>query len=333
MFRSSVLLLSLLLPLGCGDATTGNCTVTQNDDGSATVTCPDGSTATIAAGSAGADGADGAQGAAGADGTNGADGHAALIRVDVEAPGVNCESGGLVIHVGLDLDDDGVLQPAEFDSTTYVCDGADGTNGTNGTNGTDGSDSLIRIEDAGSACPNGGIEVLAGVDDNGDGVLQDLEVTDTAVVCDGADAAALSVDVEFPSSIWSANGSDLGAGGGGHFYTAGDYLTETFDGTGLSSLSILHLVFTMYDGTGDYCTVGDLSWDVSVNGTSVGAYGYTGGSGLGTVSFDEVYAFSPVSGIGVTGDAYTLTLTANETVCSGGGSWNWYPGGTATLIE
>ena len=50
------------------------CTVTENEDGSSTITCPDGSTATIAGGAAGAAGAAGADGADGADGTDGVDG-------------------------------------------------------------------------------------------------------------------------------------------------------------------------------------------------------------------------------------------------------------------
>ena len=42
---SSVLVLSLLV--SCGAAEPENCTVTENADGSATITCPDGSTVTI----------------------------------------------------------------------------------------------------------------------------------------------------------------------------------------------------------------------------------------------------------------------------------------------
>ena len=40
--------------------------------------------------------------------------------------------------------------------------------------------------------------------------------------------------------------------------------------------------------------------------------------------------FSAVAGTGA-GDEYTLRYEATATVCPGGSSWNWFPGGTAIL--
>lgn len=89
----------------------------------------------------------------------------------------------------------------------------------------------------------------------------------------------------------------------------------------------------MYDATGTYCTVGKLNFAISVNGTEVGSYGYEGGSSLGDMSFSDSLSFSAVEGEGSDGDEYTLRMEAQETVCSGGGSYNWYRGGAFILEE
>jgi hypothetical protein len=52
---------------------------------------------------------------------DGADGIEAKIRVDPEPPGANCASGGTAIGVGLDINGNGVLDPGEVESTTYLC--------------------------------------------------------------------------------------------------------------------------------------------------------------------------------------------------------------------
>lgn len=64
-----------LLGVGCGDSDNHRaCTVTQNGDGSATISCEDGTSATISSGEDGAQGQPGEDGAAGEDGDPGADG-------------------------------------------------------------------------------------------------------------------------------------------------------------------------------------------------------------------------------------------------------------------
>ena len=69
----------------------------------------------------------------------------------------------------------------------------------------------------------------------------------------------------------------LGSGGGGRYFRATDYLEETITGTGLGTITGLDLDFEMDDYTSG-CAVGQaLSWNVIVNGTTVGTYGITGG--------------------------------------------------------
>lgn len=46
-----------------------------------------------------------------------------LVRVDAEPPGEFCAQGGVAIHTGLDLDNDGYLEDVEITSTQYACNG------------------------------------------------------------------------------------------------------------------------------------------------------------------------------------------------------------------
>ncbi len=57
----------------------------------------------------------------GADGSNGSNGERALVRVDAEPEGPNCSGGGSAIHVGLDTNNDGILENNEITATTYLC--------------------------------------------------------------------------------------------------------------------------------------------------------------------------------------------------------------------
>src|SRR5689334_24925260 len=47
-----------------------------------------------------------------------------LVRVDHEDAGVNCATGGVAIHTGLDRDGDTFLDEDEVTSTQFVCNGA-----------------------------------------------------------------------------------------------------------------------------------------------------------------------------------------------------------------
>lgn len=100
-------------------------------------------------------------------------GAAGLIRTAVEPAGANCASGGTRIQAGLDDDGNGALVDAEVDTTTYVCNAAPPAGG------------LVRTiaEPPGVNCALGGWRVQAGVDDNGNGVLESTEVDSTAYAC------------------------------------------------------------------------------------------------------------------------------------------------------
>ena len=78
-------------------------------------------------GSNGSDGRPGSNGSDGRPGSNGSDGtpgSSALVRVTRLEPGELCPAGGVHIHVGLDTNQDGVLDDDEIDpsSSQAVCD-------------------------------------------------------------------------------------------------------------------------------------------------------------------------------------------------------------------
>lgn len=110
---------------------------------------------------------------------NGANGYDGVTRSDAYT-GNQCVSGsGFKITSGLDLNRNGVLDPAEVRTTSYVCHGDEGTNGLS---------SLVRTTDAGNACGvYGGVKIESGLDDNRDGALGWSEVDSTAYVCNGYD--------------------------------------------------------------------------------------------------------------------------------------------------
>ena len=75
-------------------------------------------------------------------GTPGANGHNSLTNVTAESPGTNCPNGGQLIEVGVDDDDDGILQPLEVDLTYYLCNGDTGAVGPTGPTGATGAQGI-----------------------------------------------------------------------------------------------------------------------------------------------------------------------------------------------
>ncbi len=108
-----------------------------------------------------------------------------LVQITDEPSGETCPTGGKRIDVGVDngaggtIPFDGKLDGAEVTSTSYAC---------NGAVGAAGAAALVTTaaEPAGANCAKGGQKVEAGVDSNGNGVLDASEVTSTAYVCTGA---------------------------------------------------------------------------------------------------------------------------------------------------
>jgi hypothetical protein len=82
-------------------------------------------------------GPQGTAGANGNNGSNGVDGKNTLVNTTLEPAGVNCATGGTKIQVGLDINNNGILENAEINAsqTKYVCNGINGQNTNSGSNG------------------------------------------------------------------------------------------------------------------------------------------------------------------------------------------------------
>jgi hypothetical protein len=147
-------------------------------------------------------------------------------------------------------------------------------------------------------------------------------------ICSTAPVQAASVVLNFPSAsstLHTGSGNTtLGTGGGGVAYQAGDYVAQTFTGTGLTNATSARFVFSM----DNYTSAGVLNaFDVLINGVDVGDYSFTS-TGAGKLNFDLTYAFASIAG-----DSYSLMLRASSTVPPGLSSYNWLPGGSATLTN
>ncbi|NJK89531.1 MAG: hypothetical protein HC923_09100 [Myxococcales bacterium] len=132
---------------------------------------------------------------------NGSETNNTLVRRQTENPGVNCPQGGSRITTGPDLNGNLILDAVEVESTTFVC------NGANGAPGSTGSAVRINPEPSGANCPLGGTRIQTGRDANGNGSLEDGEVSGTSYVCDGRATVTL-LDVEL-----IAPGTDCPQGG------------------------------------------------------------------------------------------------------------------------
>ncbi len=124
----------------------------------------------------------GSNGSNGTNGSNGANGLNSLSAIVAEAAGANCASGGWKLTSGLDTNANGVLNPGEVTTTSYVCHGANGANGQN-------SLTVSVAEAAGANCATGGRKLTSGLDANANGILDPAEVSATSYVCNGATGA------------------------------------------------------------------------------------------------------------------------------------------------
>ena len=177
-----------------------------------------GATGTI--GQQGPIGSTGPAGANGNSGNNGVDGKNSLVKTTNEASGINCSTGGMKLEYGLDANNNGTLDALEINATLtkFVCNGTVGSTGANGSqggqgqsgsNGTNGLNALIKTstETAGSNCTNGGTKIEAGLDANGNSILDAVEVNagQTQYVCNGA--LGTSSNLYHGSVSSSSNGS------------------------------------------------------------------------------------------------------------------------------
>ncbi|MBI5518382.1 MAG: hypothetical protein HY909_31715 [Deltaproteobacteria bacterium] len=132
----------------------------------------------------------------------------------------------------------------------------------------------------------------------------------------------------FPSSGSALGGptvrGTVGTGASGYQYQSGDFVEETFSRG--APFSRATLTFTIRDFTAG-CAVGQpLSWDVLFNGVRAGSFGITGGSGVRDRAISLTITFPAVAA-----GSFVARIQATTTVCSGGSSYIFQPGGTLRL--
>ncbi|MCY1036906.1 hypothetical protein OV207_36050 [Corallococcus sp. BB11-1] len=108
--------------------------------------------------------------------------HLARSRVLPEPPGAVCPFGGQALQSGLDLNEDGELGPDEVTLTQYAC--------ANAPTSEEPTPAQVVVRtrklDPGTPCPGGGQVTQAGLDVNGNGALDDAEVTREVHACQDA---------------------------------------------------------------------------------------------------------------------------------------------------
>lgn len=99
-----------------------------------------------------------------------------LIDIQTEPVGENCNSGGLKILSGIDINNSGILDLNEIAETKYIC---------NGESGSDGILALMDIlpEPTGENCFNGGYKIISGLDMNQNSNLDENEIQNTEYLC------------------------------------------------------------------------------------------------------------------------------------------------------
>ena len=158
----------------------------------------------------------------------------------------------------------------------------------------------------------------------GSGTVGSADVIGIVVSC-----SAPPTDVSFPTTTSTCAGQSpgpLGTGGTTGFrWLAADSVSQAYARPAPSVELVLD--FSMSDSTGGCGTGVTLDWNVELNGTVVGAFSWVAGSATThTVSQTYTYtAIAPLAG------EFTIDVVATSSVCSGGGSWDWIPGGTAAI--
>lgn len=261
----------------------------------------------------------------------GTDGLSTLVLMQDEPAGANCPSGGKRISAGLDADRNGVLAVGEVSATAYVCNGA---NGSTGAAGADGKASLISTsaEPAGANCATGGLKINAGIDANGNGVLDVAEVSSTNYVCNGTNGAAGS---NGRNSLIATTTEPAGA----NCANGGLRIATGLDANGNGVLDAAEVASTAYACNGLNGAQGPQG-PQGPTGPS-GPTGPTGLSTLGQIVPEPAGANCPYGGIKITGGLDTnrngvldpSEVTATSYVCNGapaGLSWQNVTGTAVT---
>lgn len=229
--------------------------------------------------------------------------------------GINWGAGLYYLYVEVNGDPMGSSQLLSVPYALYAKQSANGPQGLPGRN----SISIVTPEPAGANCQNGGNKIDVGTDDNGDNILQALEIDFTYFVCNGDSGTAVGDD--WGNQVVVTQGSNISGDG-----TTANPLTvinNDNDSTNeLQDLSIAGNTINISNGTGISLspTTPTTNQVLTWNGTAWTAQNATSGAdnwGSQVVVSDTTLTGDGTSGnpLGVNGvltDNQDLSLTGNS---------------------
>ena len=220
------------------------------------------------AGEDGEDGKDGAEGVAGPAGEDGSSLH--MVVSSAELP--DCDSAHLG-HIYF-VSADGAFQVCSTTGWAVVdltgppgADGLNGTNGTDGVNGANGADGAdgargangtdglaalavtTALTENNSSCPDGGIQIDVGIDEDESGSLEAVEIDQTSYICNGADGTDGSASTNTMLTSISSPPASMGCTAGGRVMLQG---LDNGDGGGTAQNGVLE--YGEVDYKTNYCS-------------------------------------------------------------------------------
>ena len=103
-----------------------------------------------------------------------------------------CDEGGVRLHTGFDLNENGVLDAGERQDTAVLCQGLRGLSGPQGQAGASGVSpvperlSMEVVPSGNETCQQGGVIMRSGLDLNTNDLLEQNEVHSHTMLCNGA---------------------------------------------------------------------------------------------------------------------------------------------------
>ncbi len=114
-----------------------------------------------------------------------------LVESENFDPQAPCNEGGFRVHTGFDVDGNGRLDVGERMDTITLCHGMRGLSGPQGQPGTEGVDAapqrleMSTLPVGNITCPEGGVEMTSGLDENLNDELDSSEIVNQTVLCNG----------------------------------------------------------------------------------------------------------------------------------------------------